>query len=186
MKLRYPRCDHHVTGNYLKDSLNFMFLETRSSVNMVKYLHLIFSSTIFFFFNQQTESRSLTIAHNLGQQLQTTYLVLVSSLKGLPQHVQVQVTSVSQSAVEIYSSFRKTTAIGDMSSTIFVISRSQLSKIGDSMDNVMDYLVNNTPLNWLVGPFYPRVQRSMANGPKCNKQRTLKPEVEMQSVNEDR
>ncbi|XP_051717955.1 LOW QUALITY PROTEIN: perilipin-2 [Ctenopharyngodon idella] len=135
---------------------------------------------------EEIESRTLTIAHNLGQQLQTTYLVLVSSLKGLPQHVQVQVTSVTQSAMEIYSSFRKTAAIEDMSSTILVISRSQLSRVGDSMDNVMDYLINNTPLNWLVGPFYPRVQRSTANGPKSNKQRTIQPEVEIQSVNEDR
>ncbi|XP_067307213.1 perilipin-2 isoform X2 [Pseudorasbora parva] len=135
---------------------------------------------------EKTESRTLTIAHNLSQQLQTTYLVLVSSLKGLPQHVQVQVTSVSHSALEVYSSFRKTATIGDMSSTILVISRSQLSKIGDSMDNVMDYLLNNTPLNWLVGPFYPRAGRNTTNGPKSNKQRTLEPEVEMQSVNEER
>ncbi|KAK9961979.1 hypothetical protein ABG768_007373 [Culter alburnus] len=135
---------------------------------------------------EETESRTVTVAYNLSQQLQTTYLVLVSSLKDLPQHVSVQVTSVSQSAIEIYSSFRKTAAIGDMPSTILVISRSQLSRIGESMDNVMDYLVNNTPLNWLVGPFYPRVQRSTANGPKSNKQTTLQPEVEMQSVNEDR
>lgn len=135
---------------------------------------------------EQTESHTLTIAYNLTLQLQTTYLVLVSSLKGLPQHVQVQVASVSHSAMEVYSSFRKTVVIGDMSSTMLVISRSQLSRIGDSMDNVMDYLLNNTPLNWLVGPFYPRVARSSSNGPKCNKQRTLQPEVEMQSVNEDR
>lgn len=26
----------------------------------------------------------------------------------------------------------------------------------ESLDDVMDYLVNNTPLNWLVGPFYPQ------------------------------
>lgn len=27
----------------------------------------------------------------------------------------------------------------------------------ESLDDVMDYLVNNTPLNWLVGPFYPQL-----------------------------
>ncbi|KAG1951439.1 perilipin-2 [Pimephales promelas] len=135
---------------------------------------------------EQTESHTLTIVYNLSLQLQTTYLVLVSSLKSLPQHAQVQVASVSHSAMEVYSSFSKTAVIEDVSSTILVISRSQLSRIGDSMDNVMDYLLNNTPLNWLVGPFYPRAARSTSNGPKCNKQRTLQPEVEMQSVHEDR
>lgn len=147
--------------------------------------HFLFCKCFFFFFNQQTESHTLTIAYNLSLQIQTTYLVLVSSLKGLPQHVQVQVASVSLSAMEVYSSFRKKAVIGDMSSSILVISRSQLSRIGDSMDNVMDYLLNNTPLNWLVGPFYPRVAHSTSNGPKCNKERTLQPQVEMQSVNED-
>uniref|UniRef100_A0A8C2AR20 Perilipin n=1 Tax=Cyprinus carpio TaxID=7962 RepID=A0A8C2AR20_CYPCA len=103
----------------------------------------------------QIESRTLTIAHNLSQQLQSTCLVLVSSFKGLPQHIQVQAVSVSHSAMEIYSSFSKAAAIGDLSNSVLTTSRSQLSRIRDSMDNVMDYLLNNTPLNWLVGPFYP-------------------------------
>lgn len=30
----------------------------------------------------------------------------------------------------------------------------------ESLDGVMDYLVNNTPLNWLVGPFYPQLAGS--------------------------
>lgn len=174
-------CDWKLSQRY---SLNFMFLETEVQLTWLNTW--ISFSLLQMIFNQETESRTVTVAYNLSQQLQTTYLVLVSSLKDLPQHVSVQVTSVSQSAIEIYSSFRKTATIGDMPSTILVISRSQLSRIGESMDNVMDYLVNNTPLNWLVGPFYPRVQRSTANGPKSNKQRTLQPEVEMQSVNEDR
>ncbi|KAG7243308.1 hypothetical protein INR49_011763, partial [Caranx melampygus] len=29
----------------------------------------------------------------------------------------------------------------------------------------MDYLVNNTPLNWLVGPFYPRVSPESTRAP---------------------
>ncbi len=129
---------------------------------------------MFFFFNQQIESRTLTIAHNLSQQLQSTCLVLVSSLKGLPQNIQVQAVSVSHSAMEIYSSFSKAAAIGDLSSSVLTTSRSQLSRIRDSMDNVMDYLLNNTPLNWLVGPFYPRAERGTANGPECDKPRTLR------------
>ncbi|XP_056329776.1 perilipin-2 [Danio aesculapii] len=122
---------------------------------------------------EQIESRTLAIAHSLSQQLQSTCVVLVSSLRGLPQHVQLQVVSVSRSALEIYSSFSKAAVLGDLSSTVLSSSRSQLSRITESMDNVMDYLLNNTPLNWLVGPFYPRVERATENGPKCSKQRTL-------------
>ncbi|XP_052431752.1 perilipin-2 isoform X1 [Carassius gibelio] len=122
---------------------------------------------------EQIESRTLTIAHNLSQQLQSTCLVLVSSFKGLPQHIQVQAVSVSQSAMEIYSSFSKAAAIGDLSSSVLTTSRSQLNKIRDSMDNVMDYLLNNTPLNWLVGPFYPHTERGAADSTECDKPRTL-------------
>uniref|UniRef100_A0A8C2AS67 Perilipin n=1 Tax=Cyprinus carpio TaxID=7962 RepID=A0A8C2AS67_CYPCA len=117
----------------------------------------------------QIESRTLTIAHNLSQQLQSTCLVLVSSFKGLPQHIQVQAVSVSHSAMEIYSSFSKAAAIGDLSNSVLTTSRSQLSRIRDSMDNVMDYLLNNTPLNWLVGPFYPPAEHGAANSPECTK-----------------
>uniref|UniRef100_A0A8C2KRX9 Perilipin n=1 Tax=Cyprinus carpio TaxID=7962 RepID=A0A8C2KRX9_CYPCA len=115
---------------------------------------------------EQIESRTLTIAHNLSQQLQSTCVVLVSSLKGLPQHIQVQ--------VQIYSSFSKVAALEDLSNNVLTSSRSQLSRIRDSTDNVMDYLVNNTPLNWLVGPFYLRVEHRTANGPECDKPRTLR------------
>ncbi|XP_051560729.1 perilipin-2-like [Myxocyprinus asiaticus] len=128
------------------------------------------------------ESRTLTIAHNLSQQLQTTCLVLVSNFKGLPQHIQIQALSVSHSAMEIYSSFSKAAVLGDLSDTVLTTSRSQLNRIRDSMDNVMDYLINNTPLNWLVGPFYPRMEHTTASGPRASKSQSSQPEVEMQSM----
>lgn len=31
------------------------------------------------------------------------------------------------------------------------------SQVQHSLDGVMDYLLNNTPLNWLVGPFAPQI-----------------------------
>lgn len=30
-------------------------------------------------------------------------------------------------------------------------------QVQQSVDGVMEYLVNNTPLNWLVGPFAPQI-----------------------------
>ncbi|XP_026081902.1 perilipin-2-like isoform X2 [Carassius auratus] len=115
---------------------------------------------------EQIESHTLTIAHFLSQQLKSTCVVLVSSLKGLPQHIQVR--------VQIYSSFSKVAALEGLSNSVLASSRSQLSRIRDSTDNVMDYLVNNTPLNWLVGPFYLRVEHGSADSPECDKPRTLR------------
>lgn len=101
------------------------------------------------------ESRTLSTARSLTQQLQTTCLVLVSGLQGLPNHIQQEALSLSHSAAQVYHSFSGATALGDLPDSVLTSSRAQLGKMKDSLDNVMDYLVNNTPLNWLVGPFYP-------------------------------
>lgn len=108
-------------------------------------------------FSQVIESRTLAMARSLTQQLQTTCLVLVSGLQGLPNNIQQEALSLSRSATQVYSNFNKARALGDLSDTVLTSSRAQLGKMKESLDNVMDYLVNNTPLNWLVGPFYPRL-----------------------------
>lgn len=106
---------------------------------------------------QVIESRTLTLARSLTQQLQTTCLVLVSSLQGLPNNIQQEALSLGYSASQMYTNFSKANALGDLPDTVLTSSRVQLSKMKESLDNVMDYLINNTPLNWLVGPFYPRM-----------------------------
>ncbi|XP_062369104.1 perilipin-2 isoform X2 [Cinclus cinclus] len=103
------------------------------------------------------ESRTLAIARSLTQQLQTTCLTLVSSLQGLPQNVQDQVYSVGSMAGDVYQSFRSASSFQELSDSFISASKGQLKKMKESLDDVMDYLVNNTPLNWLVGPFYPQL-----------------------------
>ncbi|XP_071374957.1 perilipin-2 [Centroberyx affinis] len=140
------------------------------------------------------ESRTLALARSLTQQLQTTCLVLVSGLQGLPSHVQQEALSLRRSATQVYTSFNKATVLGDLPDSMLASSKIQLGKMKDSLDNVMDYLVNNTPLNWLVGPFYPRLPpptqtpaSSTSSGPAMSSSR-LSPqphpmEVEMESLN---
>ncbi|XP_060093225.1 perilipin-2 [Heteronotia binoei] len=99
------------------------------------------------------ESRTLAIARNLTQQLQTTCLTLVSSIQGLPQNIQDQVHYVGALAGEVYRSFRSASSFREVSDNIITTSKGQLKKMKESLDDVMDYLVNNTPLNWLVPDF---------------------------------
>ncbi|XP_031140975.1 perilipin-2 isoform X2 [Sander lucioperca] len=132
------------------------------------------------------ESRTLTLAHSLTQQLQTTCLVLASSLHGLPNHIQQEVLSLSRSATQIYSSFSKAMALGDLPDSVLSSSKVQLGKIKNSLDNVMDYLVNNTPLNWLVGPFYPRIEPTEAPASAaCSTQATSSSSPSTQSHQEE-
>ncbi|XP_048359844.1 perilipin-2 isoform X1 [Sphaerodactylus townsendi] len=99
------------------------------------------------------ESRTLAIARNLTQQLQTTCLTLVSSIQGLPQNIQDQVHHVGALAGDVYRSFRSATSFREVSDNLITTSKGQLKKMKESLDDVMDYLVNNTPLNWLVPDF---------------------------------
>ncbi|XP_035253243.1 perilipin-2-like isoform X1 [Anguilla anguilla] len=114
---------------------------------------------------QRMESRTLAIARSLTRQLQNTCLSLAPSLQGLPQNIQHQALSVALSASEIYANFSGAFTFQDLSDGALASSRGQLARIKESLDGVMDYLVNNTPLNWLVGPFYPRAKPGPAPDP---------------------
>ncbi|XP_078411822.1 perilipin-3-like [Cetorhinus maximus] len=106
---------------------------------------------------EQLESKTLTMTRSLTQQLQTTCLTLASSVHGLPQHIQDKVQQIRKTAETIHTSFSSASSFGDLSGQLLAQSREQMLKIRESMDGVMDYVLHNTPLNWLVGPFAPQL-----------------------------
>lgn len=63
-------------------------------------------------------------------------------------------------AGDLYSVFLSAASFKEVSDGLLASSKGQLQKMKESLDDVMDYLVNNTPLNWLVGPFYPQLTES--------------------------
>lgn len=138
------------------------------------------------------ESRTLTLALSLTQQLQTTCLGLVSGLQGLPLHIQQEALSLSCSASQVYVSFSAACTLRELPDNVLSTSRVHLGRMKDSLDNVMDYLVNNTPLNWLVGPFYSRMapepphtpasRASSSSSAYAQSQRQEPVEVEMKSL----
>uniref|UniRef100_H2ZUC6 Perilipin n=1 Tax=Latimeria chalumnae TaxID=7897 RepID=H2ZUC6_LATCH len=119
------------------------------------------------------ESHVLAIACNLTQWLQTTCLAFISNIHGLPQNIQEQAQHISESATEVYRNFHSATSFQEESDQVLTTSKAQLSKMRDSLDVVMDYLVNNTPLNWLVGPFYLQLSGLQDDEQKKKKKRTL-------------
>lgn len=102
---------------------------------------------------EHIESRTLAVARNLTQQLQTTCHTLLSNMQGLPQNIQDQASHVGMMAGDIYSVFRNAASFKEVSDSLLTSSKGQLQKMKESLDDVMDYLVNNTPLNWLVFDF---------------------------------
>lgn len=87
--------------------------------------------------------------------------------------------------MQMYGSFSKANRLGDLPDSVLSSSRVHLGRMKESLDNVMDYLVNNTPLNWLVGPFYPRIapeQTRALGSPSAQPQQGESMEVEMESL----
>lgn len=83
-------------------------------------------------------------------------------------------------AMDVYIRFNSAAALNDLSDTVLVNTRVQLKRMRDSIDNVMDYLVNNTSLNWLVGPFYPRPESIRKPRSQSGEESSVQSEVEMQ------
>lgn len=126
---------------------------------------------------EHIESRTLAIARNLTQQLQTTCQTLLSNVQGLPQNVQDQANHLGVMAGDIYSVFRNAASFKEVSDGFLTSSKGQLQKMKESLDDVMDYFVNNTPLNWLVGPFYPQSTESQNAEVDKTSQKVQQPEL---------
>ncbi|XP_058528332.1 perilipin-2 isoform X1 [Ochotona princeps] len=99
---------------------------------------------------EHIESRTLIIARNLTQQLQTTCHSLLSNIQGLPQNIQDRANHLGVMAGDLYSVFYNAASLKEVSDSLLISSKGQLQKMKESLDDVMDYLVNNTPLNWLT------------------------------------
>ena len=80
-------------------------------------------------------------------------------------------------AGDIYSVFRNAASFKEVSDGFLTSSKGQLQKMKESLDDVMDYLVNNTPLNWLVGPFYPQSTESQNAEVDKTSQKVQQPEL---------
>ncbi|XP_062306687.1 mannose-6-phosphate receptor binding protein 1 isoform X2 [Osmerus eperlanus] len=102
----------------------------------------------------ELEGRTLSMVRGMSDQLRTACLGVVSSAQGLPGVVQDQLANARQAAEDLQSSLGKTSSLTPV---LLEQSRKHLKQVRHSLDGVMEYLLNNTPLNWLVGPFAPQV-----------------------------
>ncbi|XP_040895562.1 mannose-6-phosphate receptor binding protein 1 isoform X2 [Toxotes jaculatrix] len=102
----------------------------------------------------ELEWQALSMVRGLSDQLRSACSNVVSSAQGLPGAVQDQLTNARRSAEELHSSLGSTSALTPL---LLERSRHHLTQVQQSLDGVMEYLLNNTPLNWLVGPFAPQI-----------------------------
>ncbi|CAL8268279.1 unnamed protein product [Arctogadus glacialis] len=109
----------------------------------------------------ELEGRALAMVRGLTDQLQAACSGVVSSAQGLPANIQAQLDGARQSAADLRSSLGSSSTLTPL---LLEQCRSNLTKVQQSVDGVMDYLIHNTPLNWLVGPFAPQITEKEAAG----------------------
>ncbi|KAJ8374458.1 hypothetical protein SKAU_G00050380 [Synaphobranchus kaupii] len=95
----------------------------------------------------ELEWRALSMVRGLSGQLQSACSGVVSSAQGLPGTVQEQLANARRVAQELHSSLGNTSTL---SPQILEQTRLHLAQVQRSLDGVTEYLLNNTPLNWLV------------------------------------
>ncbi|XP_072457967.1 perilipin-3 isoform X1 [Notamacropus eugenii] len=109
---------------------------------------------------EQVESRTLTMFRDVTQQLQGNCLQLVSSIQGLPSNIQDKVQQAHTQIEELRATFSGVQSFQDLSSSVLTQSRERVNKARESLDEMIEYVTHNTPLTWLVGPFFPSSQTS--------------------------
>ncbi|XP_077672626.1 perilipin-3-like [Eretmochelys imbricata] len=106
---------------------------------------------------KQVEAQALATSQSLTQQLKTTCLTLLGSIQGLPSTIQDKAQQVSSSIQELQASFSSAGCFQDLSSSALARSREMVTKAQESLDELLEYVTQNIPLDWIVGPFIPPV-----------------------------
>ncbi|XP_007109379.1 perilipin-3 isoform X1 [Physeter macrocephalus] len=106
---------------------------------------------------EQVESQTLTMFRDIAQQLQTTCASLGSSLQGLPAHVKDQALQARRQVEDLQATFSGIHSFKDLSSSILTQSRGQVARAREALDHMVEYVAQNTPITWLVGPFAPGI-----------------------------
>uniref|UniRef100_A0A8C2U2L9 Perilipin n=1 Tax=Coturnix japonica TaxID=93934 RepID=A0A8C2U2L9_COTJA len=105
------------------------------------------------FLSQQIESRTLAMLHIITQQLQPIYENLKVSIHGLPRNIQEAVHQATRNIKKLHTSFASANSFQDLSSKTLTKSQNRVAEAQRSLDVLFEYVTQNTPLNWLVGPF---------------------------------
>ncbi|NXA96460.1 PLIN3 protein, partial [Melanocharis versteri] len=105
---------------------------------------------------EEMESLALLMARRITQQLHLACSGVVAAMQGLPCSLQHKLEHALGAIRELQAAFSAANSFQDLSSSVLTRSQRELAVIQEHMEELLDYLKNNTPPSWLVGPFFPR------------------------------
>ncbi|NWX91404.1 PLIN3 protein, partial [Nothoprocta ornata] len=101
----------------------------------------------------EVESRTLAMLRIITQQLHPAYENLKANILGLPSNIQEAVHHATRNIQKLHASFSRAKSFQDLSSSTLTQSQDTVREARRSLDELLEYVTQNTPLNWLVGPF---------------------------------
>uniref|UniRef100_A0A8C3UTG8 Perilipin n=1 Tax=Catharus ustulatus TaxID=91951 RepID=A0A8C3UTG8_CATUS len=104
----------------------------------------------------EMECLTLLMARRITQQLHLSCSGLVAAIQGVPCSLRDRLEQPLSAIRELHAAFSEANSFQDLSSSVLSQSQRELAVIQEYMEELLDYLKNNTPLSWLVGPFSPR------------------------------
>ncbi|XP_038596043.1 perilipin-3 isoform X1 [Tachyglossus aculeatus] len=104
---------------------------------------------------EQVESQTLAMFRAITQQVQANSTTLLASVQGLPGHIQEQVQQVRHAAEELHAAFAGAGSFQALSGSLLSQSREKVGQARQALDEMLDYVAQNAPATWLVGPFAP-------------------------------
>ncbi|NXG41578.1 PLIN3 protein, partial [Psilopogon haemacephalus] len=113
----------------------------------------------------EVESRTLAMLRIITQQLQPVYENLKTSIHGLPSNIQEAVHQATRSIHKLHRSFSSAVSFQDLSSTTLSRSQDYVAEARRSLDDLFEYVTQNIPLDWLVGPFRAKAKEA----PECRR-----------------
>ncbi|XP_014383097.1 perilipin-3-like [Alligator sinensis] len=100
-------------------------------------------------------SQALATAQTLLQQEQDAWQSLIASIQGLPTSMQEQVQQGCQHLGELQAAFSSAPSFQELPEGLLSQSREKLAKAQECLDDLLEYVIKNMPLTWVVGPLSP-------------------------------
>ncbi|KAM9215368.1 perilipin-3-like [Leptosomus discolor] len=103
----------------------------------------------------EVEARTLAMLRGLLRQLHAACTRLVASTRGLPSGVQETAGHVRHGVEGVQASLSRAHSFHELSGLVLAQSREKVLRAQRSVDEMLEYVGQHTPLPWLVGPFAP-------------------------------
>ena len=112
----------------------------------------------------QVEARALNMFRDITQQLQGMCVALGASIQGLPSHVREQAQQARSQVNDLQATFSGIHSFQDLSAGVLAQTRERIARAREALDNTVEYVAQNTPAMWLVGPFAPGITEKTPEG----------------------